>query len=86
MNNEHNLTEIQYGLIVVDPTQSGEMLDILHFVGYWEQPSVVDVEFLRKELAEDTEFGLAEIAHRLEILPAPDYIVQDYREIIKANE
>jgi hypothetical protein len=86
MNNEHNPTEIQYGLIVVDPTQSGEMLDILHFVGYWNQPSAVDVESLRKELAEDAEFGLTEIAHRLEILPAPDYIVQDYIEIIKTNE
>jgi hypothetical protein len=27
---------------------------------------------------EDEEFGLTEIAHRLDILPAPDYIVKEY--------
>jgi len=26
----------------------------------------------------DEEFGLTEIAHRLDILPAPDYIVKEY--------
>ena len=73
---------IKYGLIVVDPVQEGEMLDILHFVGYWECPTLVDVNSLREELMTDEEFGLTHIAHRLDILPAPSYIVEEYRKIM----
>jgi hypothetical protein len=76
MNNEPHVKDIKYGLIVVDPTQEGEMMNILHFVGYWEKPTLSDAESLREELMTDEEFGLTEIAHRLDILPAPDYIVQ----------
>jgi hypothetical protein len=78
MSKEHNIKDIKYGLMVIDPTQEGEMMDILHFVGYWEEPTIVDATNLRKELMSDEEFGLTEIAHRLDILPAPDYIVQEY--------
>jgi len=78
MNNEQQVKDIKYGLIVVDPTQEGEMMDILHFVGYWEKPTLENAESLREELMTDEEFGLTEIAHRLDILPAPDYIVQEF--------
>ena len=78
MSKEHEIKDIKYGLMVIDPTQEGEMMDILHFVGYWEEPTIVDATNLRKELMSDEEFGLTEIAHRLDILPAPDYIVQEY--------
>lgn len=80
MNNELNPKDIKYGLIVVDPTQESEMLDILHFVGYWNKPNEQDAASLREELMTDKEFGLTEIAHRLDILPAPDYIVKQYIE------
>lgn len=73
-----NIKDIKYGLIVIDPTQEGDMMNILHFVGYWERPSRQDAEWLREELMTDEEFGLTEIAHRLDILPAPDYIVKQY--------
>lgn len=78
MNKEPNPKDIKYGLMVIDPTQESEMMDILHFVGYWEQPSKEDAMSLREELMTDEEFGLTEIAHRLDILPAPDYIVKEY--------
>lgn len=79
MNNlDYNPQEIKYGLIAIDPIQEGEMKNVLHFCGYWEQPTLIDVESLRKELAEDPEFGLTEIAHRLEIIPASEEIVKDF--------
>ena len=78
MNKEPNPKDIKYGLIVIDPIQEGEMMDILHFVGYWNEPTKNDANSLREELMEDEEFGLTEIAHRLDILPAPDYIVKEY--------
>ena len=85
-NEEHDPKNIKYGLIVVDSTQEGEMLDILHFVGYWNKPTNVDADSLREELMTDEEFGLTEIAHRLDILPAPDNIVQEYVKEIIENE
>jgi hypothetical protein len=90
MESERNLEEldpkdIKFGLIAIDPEQEREMKDVLHFCGYWNQPTLVDVESLRKELSEDTKFGLTDIAHRLEIIPAPDYIVQEFANQIRED-
>jgi hypothetical protein len=85
-NDQKNLKDIKYGLIAIDPTQEGDMLDILHFCGYWKEPTKADASGLREELMSDEEFGLTEIAHRLDILPAPDYIVKHYIENIVENE
>lgn len=79
----HNPKEITHGLIAVDPEQEGEMMEILHFVGYWTEPGKKDADSMREELMTDEEFGLTEIAHRLEILPAPQDIVEEYRRMIK---
>jgi len=83
MSEELNIKDIKYGLIVVDPTQEGDMVDILHFVGYWSKPTKNDANSLREELMTDEEFGLTEIAHRLDILPAPDYIVKEFMNKIE---
>jgi hypothetical protein len=84
---EPNIKDIKYGLIVIDPTQEDEMMDILHFVGYWNKPTKKDADLLREELMTDKEFGLTEIAHRLDILPAPDYIVEEFKnDIINKDE
>ena len=78
MKMETEIKDMKFGLIVIDPTQEGEMMDILHFVGYWNKPTKKDADSLREELMTDEEFGLTEIAHRLDILPAPDYIVEEF--------
>jgi hypothetical protein len=75
---DKDIKDIKYGLMVIDPTQEGDMLDIIHFVGYWSKPTPIDAQNLREELMSDEEFGLTEIAHRLDILPAPDYIVKEF--------
>ena len=85
-NEQQNPKDIKYGLIAIDPTQEGDMMDILHFVGYWNEPTKADADSLREELISDEEFGLTEIAHRLDIFPAPDYIVRHYIENIAENE
>jgi len=75
-------TKITHGLIVVDPTQEGEHFDILHFAGYWQQPSKKDADLLREELRTDPEFGLQEIADRVDILPAPPDILEHFKSMI----
>lgn len=81
MNDTPELSTIKYGLIVVDPDTADDdgMMDIIHFVGFWDEPTSIDIESLRKELGEDEEFGLCEIIDRLVILPAPSEIVDLYR-------
>ena len=83
MSKEPSIKDIKYGLIVVDPTQEGEMMNIIHFVGYWQEPNENDAAQLREELMTDEEFGLTKIAHRLDILPAPDYIVKEFMKDLK---
>lgn len=78
--------DIKWGLIVVDPNQEGEMMDILHFVGYLLPPTQDDIDSLRWELSNDREFGLTEIMDRLEIIPCPENILEEYRKIIKEDE
>jgi len=80
---EPDVKGIKHGLIVVDPSQKGEMLEILHFVGYWKEPTKESIDDFRREIKTDKEFGLTEIADRLSILPAPDYIVERFKEIAK---
>jgi len=87
---EEKKFNMNYGLIVVDPLQEGEMMDIIHFCGYEVPPTKNDAAILREELMTDPEFGLTEIAEHLDILPAPDDIVKKYRDdyensIIKSN-
>lgn len=77
-----NINDIKYGLMVIDPSQEGEMLDILHFVGYWEQPTQQDADMLREELKTDESFGLTEMADKVIIIPAPDDIVKEFIENI----
>lgn len=73
--------------MVFNPKQEGEMLDILHFVGYWDKPTEKDIEALREELRNDPEFKLQEIWDVVEILPAPPEIVKLYQnDFIKDNE
>ena len=74
------LKDIKYGLIVIDPEENpkSDHYNILHFCGYWEEPTQQDVDNLREELRTTEEFGLTDIAHRIEILPCPDYLVYEY--------
>lgn len=80
------MEKFKYGLMVIDPTQDGDMMDIIHFVGYWEKPTINDAKSLMEELKTDNTFGLTEIAHRLDILPAPDYIVEEFVKKVKEDE
>ncbi len=83
---EYDPKDIKFGLIAIDPEEEGDEKSILHFCGYWDQPTLIEAEALRKELAEDPEFGLTEVAHRLDIFPAPDDIMEMIIKDIEENE
>jgi hypothetical protein len=44
---------------------------IIHSVGYTQEPVKHDLDDLRRELKEDDEFGLCEIANQVRFLVAP---------------
>jgi len=77
--------EINYGLIVMDTRKDEESYEILHFCGCEKKPTLNEANHLREELKNDPEFGLQEIWDVVDILPAPDYIVKQYRDDLKNN-
>jgi len=79
---EQNVSDIKYRLIFVDSNKDEENLDILNFCECWNKPSKKDAEHLREELLNDNEFRLTDIVRRLDIIPAPDYIVNKLKSNI----
>ena len=76
-----NIKDCTHGIIVFDPeSQDEESIEMMHWVGYWQQPNIEDLEELKKELAEDDQFGLVDIADRLEYVPCSG---DDLREILE---
>jgi hypothetical protein len=71
---------INYGLIVMDPSEEGDQKTILHFCGYQEPINDRDVESLREELKTDPEFGLQDKWDKVVIVEAPDEILKLYQD------
>ena len=75
-----NIEDCTHGIIVFDPeSEDGEMVEMVHFVGYWSQPEKEEFDDLKRELSEDDQFGLVDIADRLEYVPCSG---DDLREVL----
>jgi hypothetical protein len=72
--------KINYGLIVMNPSEEGDQKTILHFCGYQEPISERDVELLREELKNDPEFGLQDKWDKVIIVEAPDEVLKEYQD------
>ena len=75
------MKEFTHGLMVIVPPN----LNVVHFVGFWEEPTVRDAMNLREELTNDPEFGLQDVIDKLVILPATDEVLKYYNDEIKEN-
>jgi hypothetical protein len=81
------MKKFNYGLMVINPAhKDDEFIHVLHFVGYWNAPTVNDRNHLYDELKTDTEFGLTELIDELEILPAPKDVVEEYWKEVEICE
>lgn len=71
--------------MVINPKLVDENGDvnILHFVGYWEEPQKEDVLSLMDELEADASFGLVEmaLAGELEYYPATPDILDHFNSL-----
>jgi hypothetical protein len=74
--------QMNYGLMVVDPKSK----NILHFCGYEDPPTEFDKDFLREELRNDPSLDLTSKWNKVEILEAPEDIVNDYRALMEDHE
>ena len=72
------MLDFNYGLIAVDPSDPQK---ILQFVGYFDYPTNRDEALLRIELRDDPELGLQEIWDKVDILLAPDNVVEEYKSM-----
>ena len=78
--------KINYGLMVIDPSEEGETKTILHFCGYGEPITDSMVTSLREELRDDPEFGLQDKWDTLDILEAPEEVVEEYKRIYELDK
>jgi hypothetical protein len=74
------MEKFKYGLVVFDPEQEGEAIEILHFVGYHHQPTEEDFNRLRKALSNESVFNSQDKAERLEIAEAPEHVVELFNQ------
>lgn len=86
-DNENNfINNMNYGLIVVEKDESkrfdGDNCLFYHFCGFIDKPTQSDIDNLREELSTDEEFKLENI-DKLEIIEAPNYVVEHFKSDIK---
>ena len=75
--------DINYGICaaaLADAGEDGLWLNLVHFVGYEEPPTVAFLGHVREELKTDPEFGLTQCADQLIIFMAPPEIVQHFKK------
>lgn len=81
------MDKFTHGIIATNPTKPDENgdLQVLHFVGYWEEPTEEDVLSLWEELNNDDSFGLQDQIHDIELSAAPIEIVDYYNSVVESN-
>jgi hypothetical protein len=84
---------LTHGLVVVDKRKmeasKDGMVNVLHFCGYWREPTQEDVNSLMHELATTPEFGVMDIIEHIGIYDATPELVEEYKADIisgKINE
>jgi hypothetical protein len=77
---------INYGLIVFDPIPNENgTVTVFHFCGYENPPTEAQIEGLRRELETDEEFCLTGRMHEMEIMVAPQDVVDYHRELLRES-
>jgi hypothetical protein len=76
-----------HGIIVLNPKDIDEddTMPIVHFTGYWEEPTIDDIEHLKEELRNDPDFDCCEIIDELEFLPADQELLDYFNDIVEDN-
>ena len=68
-----------HGLVAVN-----EQKEVLHFVGYWNQPTDLDVKHIDEELRTDEELGL--VGKQFTVEQAAPTVVIHYNQYVDTKE
>jgi hypothetical protein len=76
-----DIADCTHGIIAFDSTtETNEGIEVVHWCGYWEDPNGECFADLKRELAEDDQFGLVDIADRLEYITVDGDTLRDMLE------
>jgi hypothetical protein len=77
------MEKFTHGIMVINPNEPPEEdnYSVVHFVGYWHEPTDVDANHLREELRVDPEFELRDIVDELVMYPATKDCLKYYNDM-----
>lgn len=81
---DKKVQDITHGIVAVRRDDKKNEMYVLHFCGFFEEPSAADYDSLRKELEEDPEFGLTDQEFEL-IAATPQMLEYVKKDANKSN-
>jgi hypothetical protein len=82
------MNKFTHGIMVLHAktkTENGDYL-VVHFVGYWEEPTEVDLKNLLNELINDPKFDFRDVFNELEFFPATQGCLDFYNKQVERDD
>lgn len=79
---DKTIQDITHGIVAVKRDEKKNEVHVLHFCGYFEEPSAACYDDLRRELEEDPEHGL--IGEEFDLIAATPDMIEHVKK--SANE
>lgn len=81
------MKKFKYGIMVLHTktrTENGDY-PVVHFAGYWKEPTQADFESLKEELRNDPYFELRDVVNELGFFPATQDCVDFYNKVCEED-
>lgn len=81
------MKKFTHGIMVINPNEplEDDNYNVVHFVGYWQEPTDADADYLREELRNDPEFKLQNIVDELVMYRATEDCLKFYNDQAEAD-
>lgn len=81
------MKKFTHGIVVVNPIDVDEngKYPVVHFVGFWSEPTETDFEHIIEELRTDPDFELMDIADDLDYYPADEECVKYHNDMVEKD-
>lgn len=82
----NKINKITHGIVVLDTRLPVEDVEVIHFVGFWKEPTQQDIDNLKEELRTDPTFGLSDVIDELEFLPATQKQIDFFNTLLHEED